>query len=56
MTKRYHQLFRRWQGETLTACGHFNAKEIKQLKRDGYRFHEPQVNRNGIQVSDRRVS
>ena len=30
--------------------GHFNHEEIKELKLEGYREREPQVNKNGIRV------
>jgi len=48
-------LYKRQGGQTLVVTGHFNAKELRHLKREGYHWHEPQVNRNGIPVGRKRA-
>lgn len=44
------KLYRRVDGKNLVVYGHFNKQEIIELKQEGWRLDEPQVNKNGIPV------
>lgn len=43
-------LYKKADRKTLVICGHLTQAEIKELKREGWRLREPQVNKNGIPV------
>lgn len=44
------ELYKHEEGVNLVVVGNFTKEEIQELKREGYRRTEPQVNKNGIPV------
>lgn len=44
------KLYQRVDGKNLVIYGHFNRQEVAELKREGWRLDEPEVNKNGIPV------
>jgi len=43
-------LYKREGNQKLVVAGHLNAQEIKELRREGYRFPSRQYNKHGIRV------
>lgn len=43
-------LYKMQDGDVLIVVGHFNKNEIRELKLQGYRVDQPNVNKNGIPV------
>lgn len=43
-------LYKYHDGDTLVVVGHFTKSELFELKMQGYRVHQPNVNKNGIPV------
>jgi len=43
-------LYKREDNQKLVVVGHLNAHEIKELRREGYKFPRRQYNKHGIRV------
>ncbi|WP_167751428.1 hypothetical protein [Lentibacillus salicampi] len=45
------EMYRKQDGQTLKITGHLSKAEINSLKRNGYRFDNPDENKNGIKLA-----
>lgn len=43
-------LYKYQDGQLLSVSGHLTDKEVQELKHEGYREQDPNVNKNGIRV------